>query len=75
MSLDALIMSAGVFVAVLPYLGFPNSIDSVLFLIAGVFIVCLGIALRRRGTPARRSPSSPSATVEHSATEERVAVQ
>ncbi|OGG54061.1 hypothetical protein A3C20_00545 [Candidatus Kaiserbacteria bacterium RIFCSPHIGHO2_02_FULL_55_25] len=49
MTLDALIMLSGGFVAVLPFLGFPNSWDSVLFFLAGVFIIGLGIVVRRRG--------------------------
>ena len=48
MTLDALIMLAGAFVAVLPSLGFPNSWDNVLFFLAGVFIIALGIVARRR---------------------------
>ncbi len=48
MSLDALIMLAGAFVAVLPFLGFPNSWDSALLFLAGIFIISLGIILRRR---------------------------
>jgi len=47
MTLDALIMGAGAFVAVLSFLGFPGSWDRALFLIAGIFIVGLGIAVRR----------------------------
>jgi len=49
MTLDALIMLSGGFVAVLPFLGFPNSWDSVFFFLAGVFIIGLGIVVRRRG--------------------------
>lgn len=49
MTLDALIMLAGAFVAVLPFLGFPNSWDTVFFFLAGIFIVALGIVVRRRG--------------------------
>ena len=49
MTLDALIMSAGAFVAILPFLGFPNSWDNILFLLAGIFIIGLGIVTRRRG--------------------------
>lgn len=48
MTLDALIMLSGTFVAVLPFLGFPNSWDAAFFLIAGIFIVALGVAVRRR---------------------------
>ena len=48
MTLDALIMLAGAFVAVLPSLGFPNSWDTVLLFLAGVFIIALGIVVRRR---------------------------
>lgn len=49
MTLDALIMLSGGFVAVLPFLGFPNSWDSIFFFLAGVFIIGLGIVVRRRG--------------------------
>lgn len=47
MTLDALIIGAGAFVALLPFLGFPVSWDTVLFFLAGVFIIGLGIAVRR----------------------------
>lgn len=49
MTLDALIMFAGTFVAVLPFLGFPNSWDTVLLFLAGACIISLGIVIRRRG--------------------------
>lgn len=49
MTLDTLIMLSGGFVAVLPFLGFPNSWDNVFFFLAGVFIIGLGIVARRRG--------------------------
>ena len=48
MTVDALIMFAGAFVAVLPFLGFPNSWDSVFLFLAGVLIIALGIVVRRR---------------------------
>ena len=48
MTLDALIMLLGAFVALLPFLGFPNDWDTVLLLISGICIVALGIAVRRR---------------------------
>lgn len=49
MTLDALIMLSGLFVAVLPFLGFPTSWDTALFFLVGVFIISLGIVVRRRG--------------------------
>ena len=49
MTLDTLIMLSGAFVAILPLLGFPNKWDSVLFFLAGIFIISLGIVIRRRG--------------------------
>jgi type IV secretory pathway TrbD component len=49
MTLDALIIFSGALVAVLPFLGFPNSWDAAFFLVLGVFIVALGIAVRRKG--------------------------
>ena len=48
MSLDALIMLAGGFVAVLPFLGFPSSWDTVFLFIIGVIIIGLGVIVRRR---------------------------
>jgi len=60
MTLDALIMLAGAFVAILPFLGFPNNWDTVLLFIAGVLIIVLGIVVRREkntsdGTPTQHS--------------------
>lgn len=49
MTLDALIMLTGTFVALLPFLGFPLKWDNVILVILGVCIVILGIAVRRRG--------------------------
>lgn len=49
MTLDTLIMLTGALVAVLPFLGFPNSWDNVLFFLAGVLVIALGIIVRRRG--------------------------
>lgn len=50
MTLDTLIMLSGALVAVLPFLGFPNSWDNVIFFLAGVFVIALGITVRRRGS-------------------------
>jgi len=49
MTLDALIMLAGALVAVVPFLGFPPSWDTWIFFVLGVFILGLGIIVRRRG--------------------------
>ncbi|MCR4281152.1 MAG: hypothetical protein NUV88_02355 [Candidatus Kaiserbacteria bacterium] len=62
MTLDALIMLAGAFVAVLPFLGFPTSWDTVLFLLAGVFIISLGIIVRRRGGSLTKPESKNGST-------------
>lgn len=48
MTLDTLIMFAGALVAALPFLGFPNTWDTVIFFALGVFIIALGIVIRRR---------------------------
>jgi hypothetical protein len=50
MTLDALIMLIGALVALLPFLGFPNSWDSVLYFLLGVIIIGLGIVVRRRNS-------------------------
>ncbi len=48
MTLDTLIMLAGAFVAVLPFLGFPNTWDTALLVAAGFAIIGLGIVVRRK---------------------------
>ncbi len=48
MTLDALIILAGAIVAALPFLGFPSEWDTVIFFVAGVFTILLGMAVRRR---------------------------
>ncbi len=48
MTIDALIMLSGAFVAAFPFLGFPNSWDAFFFLGIGIFIIALGIIVRRR---------------------------
>ena len=62
MSLDALIMLSGAFVAVLPFLGFPNSWDRFFFLAAGIFIVALGIIVRRRTGHVVKAPKQRRST-------------
>ncbi len=54
MTLDSLIMFAGAFVAILPFLGFPNTWDSVILVVLGAFVIALGIVVRRR-TPRQSS--------------------
>ncbi len=55
MTIDALILLAGAFVASLPFLGFPSQWDTVLFVIAGICIIGLGIVVRRRGLRPNRT--------------------
>ena len=52
MSLDTVIIAFGALVAVLPFLQLPQDWTNFLAFIAGVTIVGLGIAVRRRGTRA-----------------------
>jgi len=60
MTLDTMIMLAGALTAVLPFLGFPNSWDNVLFFLTGVFVIALGIMVRRRGDrPVERRREAP----------------
>lgn len=59
MTLDTLIMLAGVLVALLPFLGFPSSWDTVFFFLLGILVIGLGIAVRRRARVSR-VPHSPS---------------
>lgn len=71
MTLDTLIIGAGAFVALLPFLGFPVRWDTVLFFMAGLFIIGLGIAVRRkRGTEEtmrRRKAAAFAESVPHEA--------
>lgn len=53
MTTDALIILCGSLVAVLPFLGFPGSWDTIFFFILGVCIVALGIAVRRKHVAQR----------------------
>ena len=55
MTLDTLIMLSGAFVALLPFLGIPASWDTPLLFIAGVFVIALGITVRRRGLSIRKT--------------------
>lgn len=52
MTLDALIMLSGVLVAIMPFLGFPPSWDMPILVVLGVFILALGIVVRRRSSRA-----------------------
>jgi len=47
MTLDTLIILSGVFVATLPFLGFPSNWDTALLFIAGTLIIIFGIMVRR----------------------------
>jgi hypothetical protein len=49
MTLDTVIMSFGAFVAVLPFLQFPQDWTDFFAFLAGIIIIGLGIAVRRRG--------------------------
>ena len=63
MTIDALIILSGAFVAALPFLGFPNSWDTFFFLAAGVFTVALGIVVRRRLGTTQRAPEKEEMSV------------
>ena len=47
-TLDALIILSGSLVALVPYMGLPRAWDDRLLVILGVFILSLGIVVRRR---------------------------
>jgi hypothetical protein len=77
MTLDALIMGTGGLIVVLPFLGLPDGWDTVLFFLAGILVIALGIMVRRRGmlphpnlraTPPRDHSfveSNPTSSMEH----------
>ena len=62
MTLDALIMLAGFLVATLPFLGFPIQWDNYILVVLGVFVIALGIFVRRR-KGARSSDSAENSFV------------
>ena len=66
MTLDTLIILAGALVAVLPFLGFPNSWDTVLLFLLGISIVGLGLMVRRRIGNASEPRGSADTFVESS---------
>lgn len=49
MTLDGIIMLAGVLVALVPFLGFPLQWDNILLVLLGIIVIALGIIVRRRG--------------------------
>ncbi len=49
MTLDTIIMAFGAFVALLPFLQFPPDWTNFFAFLAGIIIIGLGIAVRRRG--------------------------
>ena len=63
MTIDALIMLAGAFVAALPFSGLPHSWQTALFFIAGITVIGLGIVVRRR--MGRRESRSSFGFEEH----------
>ena len=56
MTTDTLIILSGALVALLPFLGFPTSWDTVIFFLLGIFVVSLGIVVRRRKKPTAQLP-------------------
>lgn len=61
MTLDSVIMLVGAIIALLPFLGFPQRWDTVLFFLLGVVVIALGIAVRRGGSKLAR-PQPPKRT-------------
>ncbi|MBM3272674.1 hypothetical protein FJY94_05405 [Candidatus Kaiserbacteria bacterium] len=69
MTLDSVIMLVGAAIAVLPFLGFPQRWDAVLYFVLGVIVVGLGIAVRRGSAriPKRMQPRRAATYVESKA--------
>lgn len=70
MTLDSVIMLVGAVIAVLPFLGFPQRWDSVLYFLLGMIVIGLGIAVRRGNArvPKRTSPRRAATYVESKTT-------
>ena len=56
MTLDTIIMLTGVIIAVVPFLGLPSFLSQILLVLAGAFVVALGIVVRRKGERLYRAP-------------------
>ena len=54
MTIDTMLLGAGVFALILPSLGFPHTTDDMLMRVVGVVVIILAIALRRGGVSAAR---------------------
>jgi len=61
MSIDAVIMLLGALVALVPFLGFPNSWDRAIFFVLGMLVVVIGVVLRRRAVARRARHAALSA--------------
>jgi hypothetical protein len=46
MSKDLIVIILGILVAIMPFLGFPRSWETIIFLISGLIIAILGLILR-----------------------------
>lgn len=53
---DVIVMFGGVLVALLPFLGFPNSWDTVLMIVVGSCVFAAGVAVRRGNRPRMQLP-------------------
>jgi uncharacterized membrane protein len=62
MTLDAVIMLVGAFIAVTPLLGFTQEWDKVIAFMLGALVVALGIVVRRRGARISRPVMAPKKT-------------
>jgi hypothetical protein len=60
MTADVVLMGLGFFVALLPFLGIPNRIDTILFCILGALVISVGIALRRASHRPKQSRDDAS---------------
>ena len=47
MTKDLMVIALGVWVAVVPFLGFPNRWDTIIFAVSGILIITLMLLLRR----------------------------
>lgn len=62
MTIDALIMFSGALVTLLPFLGFPLRFDNAILVILGIFVITLGIIVRRRGLVRRSAVQKANPT-------------
>ncbi len=55
MTTDVLLLATGFSIAILPFLGIPSRIDTIILCVLGALVASIGIALRRASHRSKRA--------------------